>query len=147
MTALFASSPDGSSYLRTIACAEIKISSIHGWGLFATRDIHEAEILCILDGQIVDWASHEATRNAGRYGPATGAIFTEWNALDRKTLLARAFRTSYGYINHSRAPNLALRSPPLTLVASCDIGAGQELTLDYRAEPLRDEYVHDAGYL
>ncbi len=147
MTAPFLPGPDGSPYLRTIVCAEIRRSPIHGWGLFATRDIHELEILCLLDGQVVDWDSYAATQQESPYGAATGAIFTEWNALDQHTLLARALRTSYGYINHSRTPNLALRQAPLVLMARSRIEAGQELTLDYRAEPLRDAYVRCATYL
>lgn len=67
-------------------------------------------------------------------------FFMEWNALDQKTLLVRAFRTKYSYINHSKTPNVKVFSFPHRIIALKDIEIGEELTIDYNAEPLRDGY-------
>ena len=81
------------------------------------------------------------------FGAFSPDLFMEWNALDTETLLIRPFRTKYSYINHSRSPNTMLARFPLRLTAIFDIDPGDELTIDYRREPLSDDYLRSATYL
>lgn len=122
-------------------------SALHGFGLFATEAIPAGTILCILDGQIIMWDSYNKTLAQSPFGSYSGPLFLEWNALDTETLLVRPFRTKYSYINHSRCPNTVLRRFPLALIAALDLKRGDELTIDYRCEPLSESYLRSAAYL
>lgn len=117
---------------------EVKPSSIHGLGLYATRDFSQGEVLTYLDGQYVPWDVYNGYAQ----------LEDEWNAVPGGVML-RTFRTKYYFINHSRTPNLQVQRDPLRIVTRQPIGAGQELSLDYREEPLSDEYLqgHGATYL
>ena len=81
------------------------------------------------------------------------SVDNEWNALSEKELLFRPYRTKYSFINHSRQPNVVLKTDPashrLYLMVCQDIPSLSELTLDYRLEPLPIEYLkgHGATYL
>lgn len=121
----------------------IDISSIHGFGLFAKKPIQAGAILCELDGQKMDWAHYEKLKKTINLGEYQDYIFMEWNALDTKTLLVRAFRTKYSYINHSKTPNVAIKYDPIRIEAARDIGEHDELTIDYSKEPLSEEYKND----
>jgi SET domain-containing protein len=114
-------------------------SDIHGHGLFATEGFSAEEQLCVLDGQRVSWRVY--SRRKGFSG--------EWNATTGDVLVIRPFRTRYFYINHSRSPNLQVLEDPLRVVALREIAAGEELLLDYRREPLPEEYMqtHGSTYL
>ena len=116
--------------------SEIRPSTIHGDGLFATNSINANSILGILDGQLVPWDEQFSTA-------------FEWNAISESQLLIRPLRSKYSYINHSRTPNLQREYHPLRVTALKDIKAGEELTLDYRKEPLPKTYQqgHGSGYL
>ncbi len=127
-------------------------SKIHGYGLFAKVDIHEGDILCTLDGQIVSWDMYQILVNNLRdkvQEPYDQYFFMEWNALDETTLLVRSLRTKYSYINHDRHPNTQLKKYPLRIVAVHDIKRDTEITLDYRCEPLHPDYIkiYGATYL
>lgn len=125
----------------------IAASALHGLGLFARRGIRGGEVLGGLDGQLVDWTSFAAMHASGVFGADADNLFMEWNALSTDVLLARPFRTKYSFINHSRTPNAELATAPLRVVANCAIAQGCEITLDYRREPLRREYLDKADYL
>lgn len=127
--------------------SDIRPSAIHGHGLFATREVAGGAVLAELDGQHVAQASFEAFRRAQPYGGDSEDLCMEWNALSVDELLLRPFRTKYGFINHSRTPNLELAHGPLRLVAARRIAAGEEFTLDYRREPLPDSYLREASFL
>ena len=109
-------------------------SPIHGHGLFASAPLSAGTVLGNLDGQVVPWDLHKKYE-----------LTLEWNALDEKTLLVRAYRTKYSFINHCREPNLFLARDPLRVVLQKDTAIGEELTLDYRLEPLPPEYVNGVG--
>lgn len=113
---------------------QVEISSIHGYGIFADRDIDEGVVLGSLDGQLIPWRLHSKFR-----------LTLEWNAIDEDTLLVRPYRTKYSYINHQRAPNLLLLHDPLRVVTLRCISKGDEMTLDYRKEPLSPEYIESEG--
>lgn len=120
---------DRSSHcLETIADTQRGPSSLQGTGLFTLRARRAGELLCVLDGQRIDLERFPEV------------LDLEWNALTERELLVRPFRTSYGYINHSPAPNLAIERDGVRLVAARDVGAGEELTLDYFAPPVPPEF-------
>ncbi|MFW5794392.1 MAG: SET domain-containing protein [Bacillota bacterium] len=121
----------------------IQKSNIDGDGLFTKKEFKKDEILGELDGQIISWDLYNSLKKL--YDENKDYFFGEWNALDEKTLLVRALRTKYSYINHSRKPNLKLIYNPLRIVAIEDIPENTELTLDYRKEPLRKEYIENHG--
>lgn len=120
---------------------KIEVSSIHGHGLFAIREIPAGTTLCELDGQVVPWSTYK------RQVPSV--VPHEWNAMPNDCVLLRIIRTKYCYINHSRTPNCELRSFPPKLVTLRTIQADEELTLDYRKEPLPEFYLsgHGSTYL
>jgi len=71
--------------------------------------IKKGTILGFLDGQVMPWAQYNEIMKNTDLGYFNSYIFMEWNALDKNTLLVRAFRTKYSYINHSRKPNVAIK--------------------------------------
>ena len=123
----------GEPCLETIPDTEVAASPIHGRGLFARRAWSSGEVLARLDGQVVD---------VRRYPAVIDAL--EWNALSPEQLLVRAVRTSYGFMNHSRSPNVAIDADGHTMRACRRIAPGDELTLDYFAQPLPDAYLRSA---
>lgn len=112
----------------------IESSQIHGLGLFTKGDLKKGDVLGTLDGQIVDWGLHT------KY-----SLSFEWNAISDNKLLVRPYRTKYSYINHSRQPNLLILYNPIRIVADEDISKDTELSLDYRLEPLNNEYLENQG--
>ncbi len=137
---------DHSLVIDNIATGIIKKSPLHGYGLFAECDLAEDQIICVLDGQVMDWDFYDELVKARNLSEVlTEAFFMEWNALSPNTLLVRPFRTKYSFINHSRTPNLRISGWPLRVVAARTIEAGEELLLDYRKEPLRKEYLEGHG--
>jgi hypothetical protein len=134
--------------------AEIRNSPVHGFGLFALRKWSAGEVPCNrLDGQVLSHDEYEQLQL--RMAPALGRMrhffFMEWNALSDDMLLARPFRTSYSFINHSPEPNLKVSfdGASLSLVVLRDIQPDEEFTLDYRLEPLPRGYFETpySGYL
>lgn len=116
-------------------------SQVHGYGLFCENKIPTGNILVCLDGQIIPWDLHEKLN-----------LTSEWNALPDNRLLVRPYKTKYYFINHSRTPNVEVvrkDDEQLQVMALRDLVAGEELTLDYRKEPLSEAYKngHGATYL
>ena len=125
--------------LNNIPKTTIRESTIHGFGLFANDGFSNAQEICQLDGQKIAWSTY--AKKKGFSG--------EWNATTGDILVVRPFRTKYFYINHSRTPNLRVLENPLRIVTLRKIHAGEELLLDYRNEPLPEEYmtIHGSTYL
>nr|WP_297880534.1 SET domain-containing protein-lysine N-methyltransferase [uncultured Campylobacter sp.] len=98
-----------------------------------------------LDGQVMPWAQYNEIMKNTDLGYFNSYIFMEWNALDKNTLLVRAFRTKYSYINHSRKPNVAIKYNPMRVEAIKDITKNNEILIDYRKEPLNDNYIKNYG--
>lgn len=118
------------AFLETISDAERAVSEIHGVGLFSTRSRAAEEHVVTLDGQVVPVEI------------LPEALFTlEWNALSEALLLVRPLRTSYGFINHAPTPNLAIGADGVTVRTTRAVAAGEELTLDYAAQPLPRAYL------
>jgi uncharacterized protein len=113
----------------TIADARRAPSATHGTGLFSTRSRRPGELVCTLDGQRISLDQFPEV------------LDLEWNALSDRVLLVRPLRTSYGYINHSDTPSLAIEPGGVRLVTMRAIEAGEELTLDYFAPPVPPEFL------
>jgi hypothetical protein len=113
----------------TIAGARRAPSATHGTGLFSTRNRPAGELVCTLDGQKISLDEFPAV------------LELEWNAVSERVLLVRPLRTSYGYINHSDTPNLAIEPDGFRVVTVRAIEAGEELTLDYFAPPVPPEFL------
>ena len=123
----------GSAFIETIADAELRSSPISGHGLFTLRDRAPGELLCLLDGQLLDPRRHPRAMEE-----------LEWNALSPTLLLVRPLRTSYGYINHSTTPNTGVDEAGRCMLALRSIQGGEELTMDYFAQPVPPEYLKTA---
>ena len=128
--------------LNTIANTEIEQSNIHGFGLFAKNKIYRDQVLTLLDGQVLSMTDYKRIQNGWVDSGAEllKYFFMECNYIDSERILARAFRTKYSYINHSRTPNTAISYFPIKLVTIVDILPGEELTIDYRKEKLSEAY-------
>jgi hypothetical protein len=122
--------PPLGGYLSTIPETARARSAIHGHGLFSTRRRASGERLVKLDGQVfpADAASE-------------AVLDMEWNALSDRLLLVRAIPTSYGYINHASEANLTIESDGTTISTTREIESGEELTLNYLAQPLPQKYL------
>jgi hypothetical protein len=118
------------AYLRTIDEVELRPAEDKGMGMFSTRARAVGELVCKLDGQVVDSDLYPELMHA-----------LEWNALSERLLLVRAVRTSYGYINHAREPNLCIDPDGVHMRVRRAIAAGEELTLDYLAPPVPRAYL------
>lgn len=123
--------------INNIPCGRIEKSQIHGYGLFAQQDIAVGYVLVYLGGVVVPWCAYRTNRDL-----ANDAM-NEWNALTTDMLLVRPRRTKYSFINHSRKPNCTVVNLEnrLHVRTITDIKEREELTLDYRLEPLPNEYV------
>jgi len=113
----------------------VKNSPVDGDGLFSKSPIEEGVSLFSLDGDIVDMKEKEEAYPSG-----------EWNAISQDGIfLVRKNRTIYGYINHSRTPNVEINFEDYSVRTLCKIKEGDELFLDYRKEVLPDEYLDGFG--
>lgn len=117
-------------HIATIPHTEVRPSPIHGRGLFATAPLAAGTLLATLDGQAIDPEADPAVIDA-----------LEWNAISPSVLLVRPLRTSYGFMNHSDHPNVAVDGDGRRLWATAPIPSGTELTLDYLAQPVPDAYL------
>lgn len=120
-------------------------SDVHGTGLFASGEMRAGEVIGKLTGSRVHWSMYKAL-GLMRY------VDLEWNAMPGDWLLIRQKKTKYAAINHSRNPNVELRDISQTekeVVVLRRIAPGEEILLDYRKEPLPEEYkkAHGWSYL
>ncbi len=100
---------------------EVRHSSIHGMGMFASQPIHEGEIVVRIGGAVmteVEFRGYIST--VSRYNAVQ--IGEETHLVDVPTAL--------GGMNHSCDANLWMRDE-VTVVARRDIAAGEELAQDY----------------
>ena len=117
-------------FLQTIPDARRGPSPLQGLGMFSSRPRAAGELVCVLDGQVVDSRKYPEIMHA-----------LEWNALSERLLLVRPLRTSYGYVNHARSPNLVIEPDGRTMRVVRAIAADEELTLDYLAPPVPPAYL------
>jgi SET domain len=121
---------NGDALIETIPGSYVAPSRAQGRGLHTRQAWTKHEVVCVLDGQVVE---------ANRYPVLLTEM--EWNALPGEMLLVRPLRTSYGFINHSFDPNLQIGPDYRTISAVRVIVAGEELTLDYAAQPMPEGYM------
>ncbi len=112
----------------------INISKVHGFGLYTSKRILKRQSIFSLNGKIVN---KDFIKNKHFTG--------EWNALKNNVYLVREHRTSYGFINHSRNPNCEIDRNSMSIIANIDIHKDTELFLDYRKEPLSEDYIKKFG--
>lgn len=122
------------SYLPTTWYApvlEIRPSPTQGNGMFATRPIHEGEVVVIIGGKVMSDAQFRAfIATAPRYNAIQ--IGEDAHLVD--------IPTSPGGMNHSCDANLWLRDE-VTVVARREIAAGEELTQDYAIYTTSPDWV------
>lgn len=120
---------EGVPCITTIPDTIVGPSPIQGRGLFAQRAFALGDVLCRLDGQVVDITRHPTVIDA-----------LEWNALTHELLLVRAIRTSYGFMNHRAHPNVVIDSGGYIVRVGRAIRPGDEMTIDYFAQPVPAAY-------
>ncbi len=117
-------------HLDTIPGTDVRPSPIHGRGLFARTRIPAGRVLVRLDGQRL------------AIDDAPGALEAlEWNAVSTSELLVRPIRTSYGFVNHSRTPNVRIDPASFDMIAMQEIAPDAELLINYLDQPLPDAYL------
>lgn len=131
--------------LDNIQNTEILPSKLHGYGLFATQDIPVQTRLCKLNGQLIPKTEYQDL--VKRLTPQLGALsfyfLMECNHVPNPNLyMVRSFRTKWSYVNHSPEPNCFFDIYEQVLHPLRDIKKGEELTFDYRVEPLSEDYVN-----
>lgn len=138
---------DFSKVIDNIKNTIIKKSEVHGYGLFATKLIKEGQVLCILDGQYLNYSFVKKTiKTLEKESSSKEKLRTlEWNQITNNLLLVRPYATKYRFINHSRIPNVRVLQNPIRVISIKNIYEGEELLLDYREEELGDEYLLDHG--
>ncbi len=130
--------------IKNIEHTQIKPSEIHGFGLFATQDLPMHKTLCKLTGQIM--TKPEYKKLVESLTPVLGDLsfyfLMECNHIGNPDLLmVRSFRTYWSYINHSIEPNCFFEVRTQQLYPLRNIKRGEELTFDYRVEPLDSAYL------
>jgi SET domain-containing protein len=105
---------------------EVRESSIHGRGLFATSDIARGEVVLVKGGHIVDRQTlrRDVTPHLGPVEIQIG------DDLFIAPVTTEEREASMLYSNHSCDPNLGMRGE-ITFVAMRNISAGEELTHDW----------------
>lgn len=108
---------------------EVKVSTVHGKGLFAKIDIPEEEVLSVIQGDYID--GFECVR---REEEDNNYIF--WHCDDNYIDVKNE---SMKYINHDCEPNCYVDEggeKTLHLVSSREIKAGEEISIDYDYEEI-----------
>ena len=110
-------------------------SGIHGWGLFARRDLEQGEFLVEYRGDRI--RPHVANDREAQYR-REGKDMYLFSLSDGWIVDATDCGSVARFVNHSCAPSVMSKIvdvdglPHLVFVARCAVQAGQELTYDYR---------------
>ena len=110
-------------------------SGIHGWGLFARRDLEQGEFLVEYRGDRI--RPHVANDREAQYR-REGKDMYLFSLSDEWIVDATDCGSVARFVNHSCAPSVMSKIvdvdglPHLVFVARCAVQAGQELTYDYR---------------
>jgi SET domain-containing protein len=109
---------------------EIKKSEIHGYGLFALKEIKKDTLLCVLSGQILEVGEYIKLMESGEY---SSNCFVEKYKIDENYFGAMPLRTKYSCINHSEDANMysKVNDEKLYVYASKKIMLGEEIVDSY----------------
>lgn len=110
---------------------QVRRSTVHGRGVFATRALAEGEQIIEYKGEVIDW--EEAMRRHPH--DPTDPNHTFYFHLDNGEVIDGAVRgNSARWINHACAPNCEAQEDDgrIFIHALRDIAAGEELFFDYR---------------
>ena len=104
---------------------EVRVSKIHGKGLFTTVDIPEESLVMVISGEVI------SEKECVRREDEEGNVYIFWNGDN----YIDTFNTAkIKYINHNCDYNCDVidgDGKSLILTAYRDIKAGEELTIDY----------------
>ena len=122
----------------------VRRSPIHGRGVFALRAIAPGERLIEYTGEVIPW-EEAIRRHQDRPGEDAHTMFFDLG--DGDVIDGWVGGNSSRWINHSCDPNCETRQAGGSIVVRSlrDIGAGEELTFDYRLV-LEDEEDDDGTY-
>jgi diguanylate cyclase (GGDEF)-like protein len=123
--------------------SEIRYSTLHGFGLFATNSLKKGTVICELTGQIMTKLTYQKlVHNLTPLIKDMQFYFLmECNHInDPECLMVRSFRTKWSYVNHCINPNCYFDISKSQLITIKDIQENEEITFDYRTEPLSNEY-------
>lgn len=115
---------------------EVRKSPIHGFGVFATRDIAAGTLLCTYDGELIS-GDEAARRSAGRSreNPHAPIYIFELDADRFIDATDTGTENPARFINHSCDENCDAIFNALTqkieIRAQRDIRAGEEISIDY----------------
>lgn len=109
---------------------EVRESLLHGFGIFTKIDIPADEVICIIQGEVID--EDECVRREDE----EGNVYIFWNG---GNYIDTAKNELLRNLNHYCTPNGYVEdrdSKSLYLVAERDIKAGEEITIDYDYEEI-----------
>lgn len=104
---------------------DVRLSPIHGKGLFAKHAIARGEIVAVKGGHVLtvpQWAALEPALGAAEIQISEDLFIAPVDQAQRDGSML--------YTNHSCDPNLAIQGQ-IVLVAMREIAAGEELTIDW----------------
>ncbi len=110
----------------------VKPSGIHGDGIFSTVDILEGVSIMVIRGEVISEAECERRENEDNN------VYIFWNG-DNYIDVANTDKIKY--INHNCDANCHVEDrdeESLWLVASRNVAAGEELTIDYGYDEIYD---------
>jgi len=123
-------------FISNIDNTEVRPSNIHGFGLFATDNIKNGTLLCELGGQLMTVEEYHRFLNGETYSIYS---FIEKSNTPSGNILARPFRTSYGFINHHPehcdiVTEFCDTKSVVKVYANRDIPSGDEILDEYNLE-------------
>ncbi|KAF0151426.1 MAG: SET domain-containing protein [Ignavibacteria bacterium] len=120
-------SQDYPYYINSLVAKE---SDLHGKGLFTKVDIAEGDIICVIDGEVID--GDECVRREEE----ENNVYIFWNG---ESYIDTSDNPLLRHINHLCEPNCYVydrNEYSLFLIADRNIHAGSELLIDYDYEEI-----------
>lgn len=111
----------------------LQTSKIHGQGVFSTHRINANQPIMRLGGFLLPSTKRYTTEVI----PSTSIGVSEDVILGE---ISQSEKDISDYLNHSCMPNAGFLDA-VTIIASCDIEAGEEVTLDYAYWEANDQWV------
>lgn len=107
----------------------VKKSSIHGYGLFASKKFHKGDV-------IVQFGNPNFWKKKDYFGLTEEEKDARWYVmLNINQCLITDKRTNFSFINHSTVPNTYVDLKNFWVVASREIQKDEEIVLDYTTQP------------